>query len=243
MVKYNRLQYLPSEEELPETDNTPVDNELQLLIPILLRAILVLLWAERRDWFFGVNLGVYYDPDLPAIGPDGFLSLGVERFRPGGRLRLSYVVWQENNVVPQWVLEIVSKTPGNEYDDKMTKYAQMGVLYYTIYNPDYYKRDKHDRFEVYRLENGVYVRQSGNPVWMPEIGLGIGCEQGTHEGCTREWLYWYSQQGSRFPAPENVIEQERLRAEQAQQQLEQERRLREELLNRLRERGINLDDL
>lgn len=257
MVQYNPLQYLPTEEELPETDNTPVDNELQQLIPTLLRAILVLLWADRMDWFFAVNLGVYYDPAEPAIGPDGFLSLGVERLRQGGRLRLSYVVWQENNVVPQWVLEVVSKTPGSEYDDKMTKYAQMGALYYTIYNPDYWKRDKHDPFEVYRLENGVYVRQSRNPVWMPELDLGIGCERGTHDGCTREWLYWYSQQGNRFPAPENVIQQERLRAEQAQQmaqqerlraeqaqqQLEQERRLREELLNRLRERGINLDDL
>jgi hypothetical protein len=58
---------------------------------------------------------------------------------------------------------------------------------------------------------------------MPEIDLGIGCEQGTHDGCTREWLYWYSQQGNRFPAPENVIEQQRLRAEQAQQRAEQER--------------------
>jgi hypothetical protein len=57
-------------------------------------------------------------------------------------------------------------------------------------------------------------------------------------------------QGDRFPAPANLIEQERQRAEQerqraelAEQQLEQERRLREELLNKLRERGINLDDL
>jgi len=71
------------------------------------------------------------------------------------------------------VLEIVSKTPGGEYDDKMAKYAQIGVLYYIIYNPDY-QRDKHDRFEVYRLVNGAYVRQRVN-LWMPEVGLGIGC--------------------------------------------------------------------
>jgi Uma2 family endonuclease len=250
MVQYNPLQYLPSAEELPDSDDTPVDNELQILIPILLRANLALLWADRMDWFLGVNMGVYYEPDKNAIVPDGFLSLGVERYKARGRLRLSYVLWQENNIVPQWVLEVVSKTPGNEYDDKMTKYAQIGVLYYVIYNPDYWRRDQHDPFEVYRLVNGVYERQTGNPVWMPEIELGIGCEVGTHEGCTREWLYWYNQQGDRFPAPANLIEQERQRAEQerqraelAEQQLEQERRLREELLNKLRERGINLDDL
>ena len=250
MVQYNPLEYLPSAEALPDSDDTPVDNELQILIPILLRAILALLWAERMDWFLGVNMGVYYEPDQAAIVPDGFLSLGVERFRAGGRLRLSYVLWQENNIVPQWVLEVVSKTPGGEYDEKMTKYAQIGVLYYVIYNPEYWRRDQHDPFEVYRLVNGIYQRQTGNPVWMPEIQLGIGCEVGTHEGCTREWLYWYDQKGDRFPAPANVIEQERQRAERAEQraelaeqQLEQERQLREELLHKLRERGINLDEL
>jgi Uma2 family endonuclease len=243
MVEYNSLQYLPTEEDLPETDNTPVDNELQILIPNLLRAILALLWASRMDWFLGVNLGIYYDPEKPAIpfgiaslhAPDGFLSLGVPR-RRSAKGRLSYVVWQENNVVPQWVLEVISKTPGGEYDDKMTKYAEMGVLYYTIYNSDYWKRDKHEPFEVYRLERGAYVRQRGNPVWMPEIGLGIGYEQGTHEGWNREWLYWYDQQGNRFPAPENVIQQERVRAERAEQQLA-------DLIAKLQERGIDPDTL
>jgi Uma2 family endonuclease len=243
MVQYNPSQYLPTAEELPDSDDTPVDNELQILIPILLRAILALLWPERMDWFFGVNMGVYYEPDKAAIVPDGFLSLGVERYKARGKLRLSYVLWQEHNIVPQWVLEVVSKTPGNEYDDKMTKYAQIGVLYYVIYNPDYSRRDKHDPFEVYRLVNGVYVRQTGNPVWMPEIGLGIGCEVGTHEGCTREWLYWYDQLSRRLLAPANVIEQERQRAELAQQQLEQERQRAERLAERLRQMGVDPDTL
>ena len=30
MVQYNPLQYLPTAEELPDSDDTPVDNELQL---------------------------------------------------------------------------------------------------------------------------------------------------------------------------------------------------------------------
>lgn len=235
MVEYHSSQYLPTEEDLPETDNTPVDNELQILIPNLLRAILALLWSSRMDWFLGVNLGIYYHPNKSAIAPYGFLSLGVPK-RRSAKGRLSYVVWQENNIVPQWVLEVVSKTPGGEYDDKMTKYAEMGVLYYTIYNPDYWKRDKHERFEVYRLEKGAYVLQKGNPIWMPEIGLGIGYEQGTHEGWSREWLYWYDQQGNRFPAPENVIQQERLRAERAEQQLA-------DLIAKLQERGIDPDTL
>lgn len=134
MVHYNPLEYLPTEEDLPDSDDTPVDNELQILIPDLLRAILSMLWTDRMDWFFGVNMGVYYDPGLPAIVPDGFLSLGVPR-RKSQRGRLSYVIWQEQ-VVPKLVLEFVSKTPGGEYNEKMTKYAAIGILYYVIYNPD-----------------------------------------------------------------------------------------------------------
>jgi hypothetical protein len=71
---------------------------------------------------------------------------------------------------------------------------------------------------------------------MPEIGLGIGYDQGTHEGWSSEWLYWYDQQGNRFPAPENVIQQERLRAERAEQQLA-------DLIAKLQERGIDPDTL
>lgn len=92
MVQYKPLHSLPTEEELPETDNRPVDNELQILIPTLLRAVLALVWSERMDWFLGVNLGLYYDPELPAIGPDAFLSLGVERYRKNRGLRLSYLI-------------------------------------------------------------------------------------------------------------------------------------------------------
>lgn len=148
------------------------------------------------------------------------------------------------------MLEVVSKTPGKEYDEKMKLYAEMGALYYSIYNPDYWQRDKHDPFEVYRLVNRAYVRQPGNPVWMPEMGLGIGRQQGTHEGLTREWLYWYDKQGNRFPTPNNVIEQARQRATQAEEQAEQERQRADQvqqqfqdLIAKLRERGIDPNNL
>jgi len=85
MVNYTPWQYLPTAEELPDTDNLPVDNELQILIPSLLRAILSLLWTQRTDWFLGVNLGIYYSSGTPAIGPDGFLSLGVQQFKSCGK--------------------------------------------------------------------------------------------------------------------------------------------------------------
>ena len=230
---YNPSQYLPTAEELPETDHKPVDSQLQMLVANLLEEILAWHWRDRTDWFWGINMGVYYDPEKSVIVPDGFLSLGVERLtRAGGRL--SYVVWQEDQVVPLLAVEYVSKTYGDEYSEKKDDYANVGVLYYAVYNPEYYSRSGHNAFEVYRLMNGVYVLQASEPVWMPEVGLGIGRGQGTYRAWTREWLYWYDQNGNRLSAPEEVIEQERQRAEQEQQ-------LREELLTRLKERGIDID--
>ncbi len=229
------LRSLPTEEDLPDCDEMPVDNELQLLAPMLLRGILSYIWDDRLDWFFGVNLGLYAIVNEPAIGPDAFLSLGVDRVRPNDKLRLSYLVYREG-VMPQWVLEVISKKLGKEYDDKFRKYAELGVLYYTIYNPSHYRRDRHDAFEVYRLENGEYIKQIGNPVWMPELGLGIGHERGTHERHRRDWLYWYNENGDRYPVPENVIKEERLLREREElRRIQAEERLTEEVRSRLEE--------
>ena len=221
MVNNNQLLNLPSSDELPDSDDKPVDHEIQILIPNLLRLILNQLWGDRYDWFFGINMGIFHttgsNPRV-AIVPDGFLSLGVPRLK-NNNLRPSYILWEENYVVPILVLEIVSKTYGGEYDEKMIDYARLGVLYYVIYNPDYSKRDKHERFEVYRLLNGVYQRLQGNPVWMPEIGLGIGSEVGNNDRCEREWLYWYDSQSNRFMTPEERELQQQQRAEQLEQML------------------------
>ena len=217
------VQHLPTSDELPDSDDTPVDNEIQNLIPNLLLAVLALVWRDRQDWFLGVDMGIYYlyeQVRQPVLIPDGFLSVGVQR-RKGDRGRLSYVLWEENNIPPVWALEIVSKTVGGEYDQKLTKYAQLGVLYYVIYNPDYWRRDKHDPFEVYRLVEGEYIRQPGEPVWMPEVGLGIGRAIGTYEGWTREWLYWYDQQGKRLLTPEESLEQAKRELDQQRQQVQQ----------------------
>jgi hypothetical protein len=102
----------------------------------------------------------------------------------------------------------------------------MGVLYYVVYNP---QRRRKAPLEVYRLVDDEYVLESGEPVWLPEIGLGIGKERGTYQGITREWLYWYDEQGQRLLTPEERIVQ----AEQRAAMLEE----------RLRSLGINPDSL
>jgi Uma2 family endonuclease len=231
MLEYNPLACLPSSEELPDSDDTPVDNELQDLIPGLLKAILAIAWPERMDWFFGVDMGIYYDPDLPAIVPDGFLSLGVERFYDEN-LRPSYVLWEEKKV-PILVLEVVSQKYRGEYSTKKIEYAKLGILYYVVYNP--FRRRKRP-LEVYKLVNNIYELHDGNPVWLPEIGLGIGIERGTYLGIPREWVYWYNQQRQRFLTPE---EDRKLAQQQAQQAQQEVQLLRE----RLRSLGIDPDSL
>jgi len=111
-------------------------------------------FRHRTDWFWGINMGVYYDPQKPPIVPDGFLCLGVERLvKQGGRL--SYVVWQGK--IPIFALEYVSKTYSGEYDTRKDDYAKLGVTYYAVYNPEYYTRHNHSPFEVYRLVQGTYA--------------------------------------------------------------------------------------
>ncbi|MDX2241167.1 MAG: Uma2 family endonuclease [Leptolyngbyaceae cyanobacterium bins.302] len=215
------LQYtLPSTEDLPCSDDTPVDNEDQNLLPNLLLLLLTSLWANRMDWYFGVDMAVYHttgtSPNVPVV-PDAFLSLGVER-KKGGKSRRSYATWEENNIAPIFVLEMVSHRPGGEYDEKLAIYAKLGVLYYLVYNPEFWQRDRHQPFELYRLRNGAYQLQIGEPYWMPEVGLGIGRYLGEVGGLPQEMLTWYNQQGDRQLSEAEVQQQ---RAEQLAERLRQ----------------------
>ncbi len=69
MVSQPLKATLPSTEELPCSDDTPVDNEDQNLLPNLLLFALTQLWAERLNWFFGVDMAVYHTTNEIAINP------------------------------------------------------------------------------------------------------------------------------------------------------------------------------
>ncbi len=206
---FNFRDGLPTAEELPDSDDKPVESELQELVSGLLKAILHDIWRDRTNWLFGLDLGFYYDPDQPAIAPDGFLSLGVEDCGDE-YLRPSYVLWDEK-VIPLFALEVTSKTPGKELTKKFKIYESTGVLYYLIYAP---LRKRKAKFQLYKLINGEYVLQSDgkNPYWMPEIGLAIGVEKRTYRNRQREWLYWYDENQVRYPTPTERAEAETERA-------------------------------
>jgi Uma2 family endonuclease len=232
MLPSDLKQALPTSDELLDSDDLPVDNEDQNFVPNVLLFLLEYIWKHRHDWFWGVDMGIYHTKGLnlrvPVV-PDGFLSLGVER-RKKGKSRKSYVLWEENEVPPILTLEVVSQTPGGEYDEKAAIYAQLGVLYYVVYNPQFWKRDEHLPFEVYKLVNGIYELQIGEPFWMPEIGLGIGRCRLPDDPLEREVLSWYDASGDRCLSEAEI---ERQRAETERQRAEQ-------LAERLRQLGEEL---
>jgi hypothetical protein len=78
--------------------------------------------------------------------------------------------------------------------------------------------------------------QADNPLWMPEIGLGIGYERGEYGGLTRDWLYWYDENNQRYPTPAEQIQQGRI-------QINLERQRADKLAAKLRSLGIDPDEV
>jgi Uma2 family endonuclease len=245
MIQVDPTLKLPTSAELPCSDDVPVDNEDQNLLPNYLLFLLHRIWADRFDWFFAVDMGLYHlsggNPRVPVV-PDAFLSLGVDR-KKNGESRPSYVMWEEGDIAPILALEMVSHTPGGEYDRKVEIYRKLGVLYYVIYNPKFWQRDGHQPFEVYKLVNGAYRLQLGEPLWLPEVGLGIGRRLLTFGAIDQEGLAWFDALGNPYLDAEEQSRLERARAVVAERDRDMAERDRERLAAKLRELGIDPDGI
>lgn len=167
-------------------------------------------------------MGIYHttgvSPKVPVV-PDGCLSLDVPRRKPGNKSRKSYVVWEEADIVPLWILEMVSWMPGGEYDNKLAIYQKLGVLYYVIYTPEYWRRDRHQPFELYKLIDGQYELQLGEPYWMPEIGLAIGRSQGLGGALSEKFCLGLIGKGSDILQPKNKLSRPRNKLSDCQNDL------------------------
>jgi Uma2 family endonuclease len=236
---------LPTTSELPCSDDIPVDNEDQNLLPNILLFLLQSIWQERMDWYFGVDMAIYHttgvSPQVPVV-PDAFLSLDVER-KKGGKSRRSYATWEENDRMPIFVLEIVSHSPGGEYDRKLEIYQNLGVLYYLVYNPEYWRRDRQQPFEVYKLVQGVYQLQIGEPFWLEEIGLGIGRVRGVFHGIEQEQLAWFDRNRMRYLTDGERANLEAERAEMEAKRADGEAERAEKLAEYLRSIGLDPNNL
>ncbi len=209
----------------PDSDGQLMaDNTKQFRWIVAIKENLEWLFAEAPDVFVAGDLLWYPVEGEPKIrmAPDVLLVFG----RPKGD-RGSYRQWQEENVAPQVVFEILS--PGNRLKEMLEKlkfYDRFGVEEYYIYNPD-----NQELTGLVRSEAGLELIDPDN--WTsPRLGIRFDL--------SGEELQIYRPDGQRFVSYVEIAQQaqqERQRAEKAESLLEQERQEKEQLIQRLRDLG------
>ena len=195
---------------------------------------------------------MFYAVRQPPLVPDVLVSLDVEV--PGDWLakeHRSYFVW-EFGKAPEAVVEIVSNTEGGETTDKMLKYAQIGILYYAIYDPA--GAVQSEPLRVFVLRDKSYVPCSA--AWLPVLGLGLDALAGDVRELGYRLAALVRSPGSsdsnrrrtradqeRERANRNAsADQERERADEERRRAEQERLRAEQLAAQLRALGVTPDE-
>lgn len=254
---YARNGYHVADEEIDwdaiiTEDDTPVENYDTEQHYALLETTPYAFWSHSvygKQFIVASDVGIFYEPKTPPIVPDVFLSLGLtkppaEKRKQHKRYR-SYFVWEVHKV-PEVVIEIVSNNEGGEDTSKKRKYAELGILYYAIFDPFHELSEETLRF--FRLQDGEYVETKDT--WMPEVELGLTLWCGRYQEVDTEWLRWSDHNGIPIPTGEelaaqerNRAEQERNRAEQEYDRAEQERNRAERLAAKLLQLGLSADDL
>ena len=125
----------PDIEHLVTEDDEPVDNIFSEKQQRLLVEPLYSSWQAERPFIAAANVGLFNTVSQPPVVPDMFLSLDVEVAEDWwAKENRSYLLW-EFGKPPEVVIEIVSNTKGQEADKKIKTYAQIGVWYYVIFDP------------------------------------------------------------------------------------------------------------
>jgi Uma2 family endonuclease len=119
----------------PDSDGKPMsDNTKQFRWIVVIEQNLEWLFADRPDVFIAGDLLWYPvegDNSL-SMAPDTMVVFG----RPKGD-RGSYQQWREDNIAPQVAFEILSPSnTSQEMDRKLLRYSRYGVEEYYLYDPD-----------------------------------------------------------------------------------------------------------
>ncbi|WP_017304785.1 Uma2 family endonuclease [Spirulina subsalsa] len=201
----------------PDSDGQPMaDNTLQFRWIVLIKENLELLFADQPDVFVAGDLLWYPVEGHPEIrvAPDALVAFG----RPKGE-RGSYKQWEEDNIAPQVVFEILS--PGNrlaEMGKKQQFYDDYGVEEYYIYNPN-----RNDLHGLYRTAEGLRPIEEIQNWTSPRLGIRF-----VLSGTTLELYRPDGRPFLSFLELEQRAEQERQRAELERQRAEQERQRAEQ---------------
>lgn len=124
----------------PDSDGQPM-TESDATRDYLLYCIEVLrlYFKSRPNVYVSGNLFIYYEEGNPkaSVSPDVFIIFGVNN-----RKRRSYKTWQEGGKLPNFVLEVTSRsTKRQDEEEKPRLYANLGIEEYFQYDPtaDYLK--------------------------------------------------------------------------------------------------------
>lgn len=193
----------------PDSDGQPTaDNTLQFQWIVTIKENLELLFGDRPDVFVAGDLLWYPVQGNPKIrrAPDAMVVFD----RPKG-YRGSYKQWEEANIAPQVVFEVLS--PGNtisEMAQKLEFYQTYGVQEYYLYNP-------------YVMDLGGWQRQGGLLTAIDPIADWVSpLLQIQFKTTLGEPMKILMPDGSPF-LTFGELDQRRKEAEAAQEQAEQER--------------------
>lgn len=230
------LSDLDTSETAPETivfppgdllsDEPPLETELHLRQLVLLIQCLEEWWKERQDFYAFGNLTIYYSPHQLKSeqfrGPDFFVVLGTER-----KPRKSWVVWEEGGKYPNLIVEVLSDTTAD------TDRGLKKQIYQDIWRtPDYFWFDPSTlEFQGFQLVAGQYQELQPNSqgwLWSQQLGLYLGVQS--------EQLRFFTPESQLIFTPQEQASQEQQQKELAQQRVEQ-------LSARLREMGIDPDQV
>ena len=111
----------------PSSDGKPMaDNEFQSEAMAYVYSALKEWFKERDDVYSGMDMLIYYrrgDPSA-SFAPDNFVVVGVNGKHP----RMSWRAWNENDLLPGFILEIGSpKTHDYDASAKRDLYARIGI--------------------------------------------------------------------------------------------------------------------
>jgi Uma2 family endonuclease len=229
------VQQLPAEttKEIiyPDSDGQPMsDNTKQFRWIVVFKENLEILYANDDNIFVAGDLLWY-----PVRGnnklrqaPDAMVVFG----RPKGD-RGSYKQWEEENIPPQVVIEILS--PGNragKMAEKLLFYQRYGVQEYYIYDPDDIElvglMRSRDWLEPIEAINGWVSPLLGIRFELKEDNLEIYRPDGQKFLTFVELDQLREQERQRAEQERQRAEQERQRAEQERQRAEQERQRAEQ---------------
>jgi Uma2 family endonuclease len=216
------------------SDEPPLESNLHLRQILLLLQCLEWAWRDRTDYFATGNLTIYYSPNQKKSedfrGPDFFVVLGTNP-----RLnRRSWVVWQEGGKYPNVIIEILSDSTAK------TDRGEKKQIYQDIFRtPDYFWFDPDSlEFEGFSLISGQYQAIASTEQgwkWSSQLGLYLGIHN--------RQLRYFTAEGELVPTPEESAQQQQQRAEQERQRAEREQQRSEQLAAKLRELGINPDEI